>query len=164
MMMIIFVFYRLCTMTGLSDEQRANFKLMKAVGDYTRTAPIPRIAALQKFAKRLATTPEVNEELMSWNMKFSGDLERIKGRTFAPETIMQGQGKKCSYQLDNADWGNAFRDFKLFGAVNCTQWIVIYSERKLLQIFEIIYCIVDFSTYFFGDLNNFSRLFLGREP
>jgi aubergine-like protein len=118
-------------MTGLSDEQRANFKLMKAVGDYTRTAPIPRIAALQKFAKRLVSSPKVNDELKDWNMKFSGELERVQGRTFAPEKIMQGQNKVCSYQMDNADWGSA-RDFKLFGSVNCAKWVVIYSERMLL--------------------------------
>ena len=39
-------------MTGLSDEQRADFRLMKEVKDITQTAPPSRIAALKKFSSR----------------------------------------------------------------------------------------------------------------
>jgi len=35
----IYLVPELCFMTGLSEEQRANFQLMKALGDYTRQDP-----------------------------------------------------------------------------------------------------------------------------
>ncbi len=117
-------------MTGLSDEQRADFKLMKAVGEYTRTAPPQRCKALMAYASRMSNTPAVKDELSKWNMRFDPDLKKFQGRTFKPEIILQGKSKTCSYKLDNADWGAEFRNFTLFGGVNCQKWIVIYAERK----------------------------------
>ena len=40
--------YRLCNMTGLSDEQRADFKLMKALMGASASAPPERIKAHQR--------------------------------------------------------------------------------------------------------------------
>ena len=40
--------HRLCNMTGLSDDQRADFKLMKAVMGASASAPPERIKALQR--------------------------------------------------------------------------------------------------------------------
>ena len=44
----------LCFMTGLTDDQRNNFQLMKALGDITRPDPEKRVAALKGFSDRLA--------------------------------------------------------------------------------------------------------------
>lgn len=38
----------LCQLTGLSDSQRSNFKLMKDVATYTRITPNQRHAAFKK--------------------------------------------------------------------------------------------------------------------
>ena len=48
----IYLVPELCFMTGLSEEQRANFQLMKALGDYTRQDPKTRTETLKKFSKR----------------------------------------------------------------------------------------------------------------
>ena len=50
-------------MTGLTDEQKSNFKLMKSVGDVTRTAPNTKKSQLEAFAKRLKQTCNVQKEL-----------------------------------------------------------------------------------------------------
>ena len=48
----IYLVPELCFMTGLSEEQRANFQLMKALGDYTRQDPKRRTESLMKFSDR----------------------------------------------------------------------------------------------------------------
>lgn len=39
----------MCIMTGLTDEQRSNFNLMKSLSVYTRQGPAQRMDALRRF-------------------------------------------------------------------------------------------------------------------
>ena len=64
----IYLIPELCNMTGLSDEQRANFNLMKTMGEYTRQGPDKRTEILAKFSDRLTSKKEIVEELQAWNL------------------------------------------------------------------------------------------------
>ena len=46
----IYLVPELCNMTGLTDEQRANFALMKAMAEYTRQTPDKRVETLNNFS------------------------------------------------------------------------------------------------------------------
>ena len=56
----IYLIPELSGMTGLSDDQRADFRLMKDVGDVTKLNPDRRVEALMKFRRRIAETPGVS--------------------------------------------------------------------------------------------------------
>ena len=89
----IYLIPELCNMTGLSDEQRANFNLMKAMGEYTRQDPVKRCKTLTKFAERLNGNKEIADDMQGWNLKFSSDLLQFRSRIFKPETIL---GRRAS--------------------------------------------------------------------
>merc|ERR1712033_66676 len=55
----IYLVPELCFMTGLSEEQRANFQLMKV-------------------SNRINTHPDIKKELDAWNLEFSNNLETFK--------------------------------------------------------------------------------------
>merc|ERR1712013_978356 len=118
-----------CFMTGLSDEQRANFTLMKSMGEYTRQGPDVRAQTLTKFAERLSSKKEIVDELQAWNLKFSKDLMQFRARILEPEQILGSGSSKATYQLDNADWGTAFRKWNSFSVGNCQKWAVVFSNR-----------------------------------
>ncbi len=46
---LIYLVPELCSPTGLTDEMRGNFKLMKSVADITRVNPMARQTALREF-------------------------------------------------------------------------------------------------------------------
>lgn len=125
----IYLIPELCNMTGLSDEQRANFQLMKTMGEYTRQGPDKRAETLTKFSERLSSKPEIVEELQAWNLKFSKDLIQFRARILEPEMILGAGSSKATYQLDNADWGTAFRKWNSFSVGNCQKWAVVFSNR-----------------------------------
>jgi len=125
----IYLVPELCFMTGLSDEQRANFQLMKAMGDYTRQGPEPRVQTLNKFSERLNSKKEIVEELSAWNLKFAKDLVQFRGRILEPEVILGAGSSKHTYNLDNADWGGAFRKWNSFSVGNCQKWAVVFANR-----------------------------------
>merc|ERR1712131_931 len=125
----IYLVPELCFMSGLSEEQRANFQLMKALGDYTRQDPKRRTESLMKFSDRINTHPDIKKELASWNLEFSKDLETFKARTLQPETILGSGSSKATYKLENADWGSCFRKWNSYSSKNLTKWAVIHSSR-----------------------------------
>ena len=103
----------LCRMTGLKDDQRANFRLMTDIAEYTRTAPPAKVMALRKFCERF-NNPKVLKELKDWNLEFSARMEAFKGRVLDGQPIIQGGGSSFKYKADNPDWGSTFRNAKLY--------------------------------------------------
>ena len=88
----IFLVSELCNMTGLTNEQRANFALMKAMAEYTRQTPDKRVEALNNFSKRINDNAEIKKGLDEWNLKFCQVLEKFKTRILAPEMMYGVQG------------------------------------------------------------------------
>merc|ERR1719341_2140852 len=125
----IYLIPELCNMTGLSEEQRANFQLMKALGDYTRQDPKKRCETLKKFSERINTNQEIQTELTAWNLQFSRDLEQFRARILPPEVILGAGSSKATYQLENADWGTCFRKWNSFSVQSCTKWAVVCATR-----------------------------------
>ena len=127
-------YLRLCCMTGISDEQRADFRFMSEVAKTTRTAPPNRIEALKRFSARMKNAPGVTETLQKWGLAF-GDIQKFNARTLLPEKLISGDGrgknKETSYGEDNAEWNSMFRGYALYGPVSCQKWAVVYSQRKL---------------------------------
>lgn len=56
---LVYLVPELCRQTGLSDEMRSNFKLMRALDGHTKINPDIRIAKLLAFNRRLTTNQQV---------------------------------------------------------------------------------------------------------
>lgn len=81
----------LCQLTGLTDRQRENFQLMRALADHTRIGPPDRIKKLQDFSSRMRSCPEVVAELKRWDMTIADSLLKITGRVLNTETMVGGK-------------------------------------------------------------------------
>ena len=125
-------------MTGLSEDQRSNFQLMKALGAYTRQEPKKRVETLMKFSQRIHSQPEIKTDLAAWGLKFSDELESFKGRVLQPEKILGGKNTSATYQLDNADWSKCFRKWESFKGVNLTKWAVLIGPKDESQTKEFL--------------------------
>lgn len=121
----------LCRMTGLTDAQRQNFQLMRALAEHTRVAPRARIEKLLKFCKRLRTQDKVVQELRQWDMRLADKLLELTGRTLPPETILGGGADNTYSGGRVADWTRDLRSTKMFNAVAINQWVIITPTRWL---------------------------------
>ena len=84
----LFLVPELCFMTGLSEEQRANFRLMADLGKITRQGPEERSKALKKFSNRLQTNPDIKQELSGWNLAFSKELVEVNFTSLKSSSIV----------------------------------------------------------------------------
>ena len=89
----VYLIPEICNMTGLSDDQRANFKLMAAVGEYTRPTPPQRLEKLRQFSQAIQKKVEIAKELKDWGMKIDTEPVKFKARTMDPEKILQHSSK-----------------------------------------------------------------------
>lgn len=119
----------LCRPTGLTEEMRNNFQLMRDMSVHTRLGPETRIQRLLAFNSRLNQTKESQDVLNEWGMKLDKQLVQFGGRTLKPEIIKFGNGINITTN-PNADWNNEFRNQKLYSLIRLTRWCLIVSNRS----------------------------------
>jgi len=130
----IFLVPELCGMTGLTDDMRKNYTVMKDVGDITRLKPDSRVNSLMRFNKRLMDHPEIMKELNSWGLKFSSDLVECKARMIPPQTIVQSG----SYPAQNGDWSNSMRRQRMAVTTSLRDWIAIYPSQMEAEVKQFV--------------------------
>jgi len=132
----IYLLPEFCSITGLSDEMRANFQVMKDLAQHTRIGPAQKVDILKNFMKDLNNNPESKKELSNWNMSFSSELLRLNGRKLPTQPMYQ-RDQKFTYQPGNADWQKETRGKILISTFNMQKWVLIFSQRdeKVAQDF-----------------------------
>jgi len=117
-----------CVITGLSDEIRANFSVMKDLAQHTRISPASRAQNLTQFMTDLHANPEAQKELSQWNMQFDRQLLKMTGRCLPGEKMFQ-KGADFGYKVQDADWSRESRGKALISTVNLENWVLLYTQR-----------------------------------
>ena len=113
--------------TGLTDEMRADYRLMKKISDFTRLTPEARIDALKKFNQRIQETPECVNVLKQWNLTLSRELAQVNAREYEPESIIFGGNETQRVSFRN-EWTIKGRT-TMFRTVTLIRWIVLYPRE-----------------------------------
>ncbi|XP_046439550.1 piwi-like protein Siwi [Daphnia pulex] len=127
----VYLVPELCGMTGLSQEQRANFNLTRAISTITRVAPDRRVETLMKFRRRLAETPQIQQELNSWGIQFANDIVNCQARILPTKSILTG-GKKIDVR--DGDWSRSMHNTKMQVSVRLDHWLVIHPNSMGQQV------------------------------
>ena len=131
----------LCYMTGLAEEQRANFQLMSQMAQYTRQDPKTRQESLMRFSSSVSTNQASTDMLDGFKLKFNQELVQLRGRLLNPEKILGGSKKTFLYKSATADWSGAFRDWKQWSVVNLVKWAVVHASKDKEPTKEFINCL-----------------------
>ncbi|XP_020807330.1 protein piwi [Drosophila serrata] len=135
---VVVLIPELCRVTGLTDNMRSNFQLMRAMSEHTRMNPDRRIDRLRKFNHRLQNTTESVKVLRDWNMDLEQNLTELKGRVISAQKIVFQSGKTSAG--DNADWTRSFRDSRLLTTPRegLDRWVVIVPERNSYDLRNLL--------------------------
>jgi aubergine-like protein len=124
----IYLLPELCTLTGLAEEVRSDFQVMKDIGAHTRVGPDGRMNTLKKFIDRINSQEDCQKELRGWGLKFAQGLFMLNARTLPPENILQA-GTQYKYSPATADWERNMRGQKLISCVDLANWMVVFTQR-----------------------------------
>lgn len=124
-----------CYMTGLTDEMRADFKVMKDVAVHTRVTPEKRQYALQKFIENIMNTPKAKECFSDWNLELDMRPMALDGRLLKSETLIFGCNNKIQVSPE-ADWGRQATANKCLVAVNFDNWVLVFTKRDTPRVIE----------------------------
>ena len=130
-----------CYVMGLTDAQRADFRVMKDVAEYTRHTPVARRDIMANLFKQIKAQPEAIQILESWGLELSSKntgLE-LQGRLIKSPTLNFGGGAK--EVVWKGDWDRATKNNKAFKAENLTNWTLVYpfneqhtAKRFIIQL------------------------------
>ncbi|XP_070495735.1 uncharacterized protein [Chironomus tepperi] len=118
----------LCNTTGLTENMKSNFQLMKAMADYTRMDPKKRVERLMKFNDRMLSTQKSAEIFDQFQTKLQPRLVELTGRQLDQETILFGNGKtaKNDYRVD---WTNPMKMNEMYANESLQRWGIIFPSR-----------------------------------
>lgn len=120
---IIYLVPELCYLTGLSDDMRADFRLMKPLGEITRVRPRERVAKFNVFRKRIENS-EAKEVLKRWELALDTNLARVQGHILPPDSIIFSDPLKPFPVGPDANWTTPTRS-SVFRAPNLERWCVL---------------------------------------
>lgn len=123
----IYLVPELVTITGLEDEVRTNFDIMRDLAQSTRLTPDTRIDRLEKFIQRTRQNPEVAKLVSQWEMQLSDKLAKVPARVLEPERIIFGDSKILKGE-ENAEWSGPMRGLPLHTSRNVSNWLLIYPR------------------------------------
>jgi len=90
---VLYLLPELCTMTGITDEVRANFTVMKDLAVHTRIDPTRRVETCNEFMSLLKSNPQAQARLKGWGLEFEKTLVKLDGRVLPLEKIIMGSDR-----------------------------------------------------------------------
>ncbi|XP_065086066.1 protein aubergine-like [Ochlerotatus camptorhynchus] len=132
----------LCQMTGLTEQMRTDFRMMRAMSDHTRLNPDRRIERLETFNRRLQTTPESAEVFKIWQMELDRRLVEVPGRILQQETIFFSSTAPGVQAGDQADWTSHFRNNQMFDTIRLDHWYLIVPNRAQREANDFLGCMI----------------------
>lgn len=117
----------LCTLTGLTDEMRADFRVMKDIAGHTRVNPNQRQFSLTQYVKRVQDCPDAMKVLGDWGVSLQSCALNLEGRILPEEKVMMKS--KTHYHNGTADWGRLLSQDSVIRPVHLENWVVIFARR-----------------------------------
>lgn len=129
----------LCFLTGLTDEMRNDFKVMKDVAIHTRITPNQRQLAMKSFVSSILESKEAHSHLLNWGLKMSPDTVKLMGRTLDPETLHFGKNYRERVN-QNADWGRTATSKAVLTTVPVDKWMIVYVNKNEAVAKQFVKC------------------------
>lgn len=124
-----------CYLTGMRDDMRSDFKLMREIATFTRVSPNQRLLALEKFYKNVNNNEEAKNILNNWGLTLNQTCEYINGRQLEEETIYFS--KKNFSAGVNADFSKYAMNNEILQVVHLNNWLILHCkiDTKVVKSF-----------------------------
>lgn len=128
----------LSKMTGMTDDMRTNFKLMKDLARYTNKSAPERLKQCNKLFQMMKNTEECNEEMKKWHIEINEAPIETLARKMDSGKLLMGRGRQIdpnSGDIDRSIQTQMLKqpDMKIWGIFYCER-----DERVAKQFVDTI--------------------------
>lgn len=125
--MIMCLIPEICYLTGLTDDMRNDFKVMRDIAAFTRVSPNQRLNSMRQFCRNVNENKEAREILEVWGLVLDMEPLLMKGRCMAEETVKFGNADVPVGK--NGDFNRAVTSNNVMQAVNIRSWLLVHTAR-----------------------------------
>lgn len=97
----------LCNMTGLTDQQRANFNLMRDLAGVLHKDGKRRIDETKMLMDQIQNQVKVKEYMTNWGMEFDSAPVQVTGQKVPAGQIIMGNNQGFSADCNANDFDRA---------------------------------------------------------
>lgn len=129
----------LCVITGINDDMRKNFYIMKAIAEKTNLEPSVHVRRVTSLPQTILNNQSCVEILRNWGVNLSPNPVEVVGRVLANEKIFLKN--EAAYVAKHGDWTDALNPLRsnhqFFSSAKLTRWALIYkkSDEKIARNF-----------------------------
>ncbi|KAG2383084.1 hypothetical protein C9374_004421 [Naegleria lovaniensis] len=120
----------LCLMTGITDEMRKNFRVMKDIKQATGLSPNERIRQILKSVQESNEDNNYHSVLDEWNISIDDKVLEINGRILPYEKLKLGNKKEI--QLQGTTW--EIKKDALLRPVKVESWVMFYPKGTIKDV------------------------------
>ena len=136
----IYLIPELCTRTGLSEETREDFYVMRDIAEHTRIKPDQRGVQLKNFMGEISGNADCQEIMGAWGLRFAENILSFEARVMPPEKIFQRSGG-FQYKPSDADWSREMKGHQLISAVPLNKFLLLFSRRDSAKAQDFFNCL-----------------------
>lgn len=114
-------------LTGLTDEMRNDFKVMRDIAAFTRVSPNQRLNSMRQFCHNVNENKEAREILEVWGLKLDMDPLIMPGRAFEEEKVIFGNAQVGVGK--GGDFNRAVTSNHMLSAISIRKWILIHTNK-----------------------------------
>uniref|UniRef100_A0A4W3JAP3 Piwi like RNA-mediated silencing 4 n=2 Tax=Callorhinchus milii TaxID=7868 RepID=A0A4W3JAP3_CALMI len=125
-----------CFLTGLSNQARSDFHVMKDLAAETQLTPEKRQQRLHVLIDNIQRNKEARTELEGWGLRLDEQISLI-GRVIPSEKI---------HMLDHipesaADWSRDTRNARIINVQPLQDWLMVFSHRSCEVAGKLLACL-----------------------
>jgi aubergine-like protein len=138
---MIYLIPELSRATGMTDQMRQNFRLMKEVSEFTRVNPERRVQSLNQFNRRVQDTQESARVFDDWSVELSKELVDVNIRELPTESILFG-GERSEASNAKSEW-SIRGSTSMYKTIDCRRWIYLYPKKIERESLNFLKTLID---------------------
>ena len=120
-------------MTGLTDQMRSDFRLMKDLAEIVHTNADRKVKECRNLLEIFNTNPKCLEKQKLWHLRFKDSPAQLKGFKYAAGKMImgaKGSGDRNSFDIENSlrDIDRKIQD-KMFEQPALKTWGIFHGDR-----------------------------------
>ena len=121
----------LCYLTGLSDDMRSDYKVMREVGSITRVAPEARKQNLIKLIRNIKNNPEAEAHLTNWGLNLADEPIEIEGRVLNKDKLFFGNRNEVA---TSANFTREASTYAMLTTIPLKNWVIICEKFQIERV------------------------------